>query len=213
MEYPSPRVDRTLSYSWIQYYTLDSPQQAYAALGCMWDKVPVLIRKSQAVKDVGGLTFDTLGVLAGTGEVDVLCSDVKKHRFIEPDREKNDPRGPYYVREFETQVLKMPVKEFVQCSRSWRKQKLHLTVCLCACICLLMGMPDKGVCDAKYRFLLCAISRQKVVREAVMSLSSSIGNKVLWREWQSMCSAMSLIGRGCMDCCRPRDFIMHGRYF
>eukprot|EP00889_Picochlorum_renovo_P003396 jgi/Picre1/30426/NNA_005790.t1 len=69
MEYPSPRVDRALSYRWIQYYTLDSPQQAYAALGCMWDKVPVLIRKSQAVKGVGGLTFDTLGVLAGQGRL------------------------------------------------------------------------------------------------------------------------------------------------
>lgn len=189
MEYPSPRVDRALSYSWIQYYALDSPQQAYAALGCMWDKVPVLIRKSQAVKDVGGLTFDSLSVLAGAGEVDVLCSDAKKHRFIEPDREKNDPRGPYYVREFETQVLKMPVKEFVQCSRSWRKQKLHLTVCLCSCMCL-MGMPNEEMYAMKYRCRLCGIFRQKVGRETGMSLSFSINKRVLWREWQSTCSVM-----------------------
>jgi hypothetical protein len=131
---PHPRVDRQLVYSWVPYYTLgDSPQSVYGAMSTMWSSKPLLMKVKKGEKGifvVGELDFDRLSELSSKSNrqgIVVMCSDAKSHRFMEFDLKKNDARGPYYVREFETQMLSMnSVKDFVQCSRSWTKQKLFL---------------------------------------------------------------------------------------
>lgn len=124
---PKPRIDRALSYTWIKYFAFEeSPQQAYQALSYMWDKIPVLIQSSTMVSRESTMTFDRLCVYSSPEPVHVMCSDSKVHRFMSFDESKNDARGPYYVREFETQILNMTVKEFVESSRSWEKKKLYL---------------------------------------------------------------------------------------
>ena len=128
IEDPKPRVDPALPYTWVPYYNMNSsPQQVYGALSCVWEKSPCLMRSSPVWKSgTCGVSFDELVQMCGTGDVVVMCSDATKHRFMEFDLDKNKPAGPYYVREFETQMLSMPVREFVQCCRSWSKQKLFL---------------------------------------------------------------------------------------
>lgn len=116
-----------LSYSWIRYIAFeDSPQQAYEALSCMWDKIPFLMKSTTIVSREHAVDFDQLSRCASSEAVHVMCSDSKLHRFMRFDQSKNDARGPYHVREFETQVLDMSLAEFVQSSRSWTKKKLFL---------------------------------------------------------------------------------------
>ena len=65
----------------------------------------------------------------GSGGVVTMVCDEGLHRFMEFDLGKNDPKGPYYVREFETQMIGMAsVREFVQCARAWRKQRVFLSL-------------------------------------------------------------------------------------
>lgn len=129
---PKPRIDTSLAYSWVSYFAFeDSPRQAYEALSCMWDKVPLLLRSSTIVSKENTVTFDRLVELCAAASsskdtLEVMCSDSKNHQFMSYDVSKNDARGPYYVREFETQMLNMSMHDFVQCSRSWTKQKLYL---------------------------------------------------------------------------------------
>lgn len=122
-----------LSYSWIKYFAFeDSPQQAYEALSCMWNKVPVLITSSTMVSKEHAVSFDRLLEWSSSEALEVMCSDSKVHRFMSFDNGKNDARGPYYVREFETQILNMSAQEFVRSSRSWTKKKLFLRSRLCS---------------------------------------------------------------------------------
>ena len=59
-------------------------------------------------------------------EVEVLCSDKKRHRFIQCDDSKNLAVGPYFLREPETQRLKITVREFVQCAATWDARRVML---------------------------------------------------------------------------------------
>jgi hypothetical protein len=112
----------------------------YAALGTMWASCPLLLKKSPFLVNKGGVSFGVLGTCAGEGKVKLLCSDAKKHRFYEFDESKNDARGPYYVREYENRVVEMSMKEFVECSKSWTKQKLLLQVRTLICLPVQSGV-------------------------------------------------------------------------
>lgn len=131
IEDPKARFDSRFLTQWIAFVALDSPQQMYAALGRIWDNVPSLVKKSGWLKQQ--LAFDDLCEILRDDDEECLvwCSDAKRHRFMEYDHEKNNPIGPYYVREFETQKIPMCVKEFVACARKWTKQKLFLKVGCC----------------------------------------------------------------------------------
>jgi len=114
----------------------------YNALDQMWNNTPFVLKKSPFVTSF--CTFDELAEVAGDEAVPIFCSDAKTHRFMEFDSQKNHIASPYRVREFETQIVRLNVKEFVDCSRAWTKQKLFLKVCIVYCCLLdLIFMPGK----------------------------------------------------------------------
>ena len=63
-------------------------------------------------------------------EIEVFCSEARHHRFLECDLSKNIDAGPYFIREPETQLLKLSPRSFVKCSREWKSRKLMIKVCI-----------------------------------------------------------------------------------
>jgi hypothetical protein len=125
---------------WADYITLDTPQSVYRALNAVWDHRPVLLRGSPLVAGLAGkLGFRALAQ-AGSDwaavqppgsdgcRVEVLCSDAKRHRFVECDDAKNFAAAAYRVRSPETQRLRMGLVEFVQCAQSWDTRRVMLKV-------------------------------------------------------------------------------------
>lgn len=67
--------------------------------------------------------------VAGTSDVyDVLCSEAQKNRFFEFDNEKNIYGTGYYVREPETERIKMNYCDFVESSHAWKTRTLLFSV-------------------------------------------------------------------------------------
>jgi len=136
---PVARVDQRLSYEWVRYVRFgSSPQEAYSALSTMWASEPVLMQAGKQQQsafvsclmdfDAFAARVDEASTSASTS-LAAMVSDAKLHRFMEFDLGKNDAKGPYHVREFETQLIGMgSVREFVQCARSWEKRKVFLAL-------------------------------------------------------------------------------------
>ena len=131
---PAPRIDQRLSYSFVKYVRFGaSPQEVYAGLSTMWSSLPVLLQGGHAsVFSSSCVDFDAVAEFVDSRRkagVVTMVSDAKLHRFMEFDLSKNDAKGPYHVREFETQMIAMgSVREFVQCARSWQKQRVFLVL-------------------------------------------------------------------------------------
>ena len=135
---PPPRHDAsTIATTWAPYIQMDTPQNIYKALNTMYDHKPVLLRGTPLVEravhewSFGGMAAAAPAPTPTAGprtedEVQVQCSDRKKHRFYECDDSKNIPAGPYYLREPETQRLMMTVPEFVQCAATWENKRVML---------------------------------------------------------------------------------------
>ena len=140
---PVARVDQRLSYEWVRYVRFgSSPQEAYSALSTMWASEPVLMQAGKQHQsafvsclmdfDAVAARVDEASTSTSTStstSLAAMVSDAKLHRFMEFDLGKNDAKGPYHVREFETQLIGMgSVREFVQCARSWEKRKVFLAL-------------------------------------------------------------------------------------
>jgi Cupin-like domain len=127
--------------TWVPYVSLDSPQNTYIALNMIYEHAPVLLRGTPLVSQaVTSWNFEVMATAAPqpptTGpqsedEVEILCSDRPRNRFIERDSSKNLAAGPYYLREPETQQLKMTVKEFVQCAARWEARQVMFKGTIC----------------------------------------------------------------------------------
>ncbi len=127
--------------TWVPYISLDSPQNIYTALNLMYEHTPLLLRGTPLVSQaVPSWDFEAMAVAApqppATGprpddEVEILCSERRRNQFIEHDASKNLASGPYYLREPETQRLKMTVKEFVQCAATWEARQVMLKCTIC----------------------------------------------------------------------------------
>lgn len=133
---PPPRYNPSLVDKWVPYIPMDSPQNTYKALNEIYNRLPVLLRGTPLVAQaVSKWSFDAMAAAAPQpppsgprpqDEVQVRCSDRRRHRFIECDDLKNLAVGPYYLREPETQRLKMTVREFVQCAATWDARRVML---------------------------------------------------------------------------------------
>ena len=127
--------------SWVPYIVLDSPQNTYVALNMVYEHSPVLLRGTSLIsKAVAKWNFEAMAAAAPQpptagpqpeDEVEVLCSNGLRRRFIEFDSSKNLATSPYYLREPETQQLRMTVKEFVQCAASWQTRHIMLKATIC----------------------------------------------------------------------------------
>jgi len=138
---PAPRYNPTLVDTWVPYIVLDSPQNTYNALNMIYEHAPVLLRGTTLVSQaISSWNFEVMAAAApqpattgpqSENEVEVLCSDRRRNRIIEHDALKNLVAGPYYLREPETQRLKMAVEEFVQCAASWEARQVMLKGTIC----------------------------------------------------------------------------------
>ncbi len=107
----------------------------------MYEHSPVLLRGTPLVsRAVSSWNFEAMAAAAPQpptsgprpeDEVEVLCSDKRRNRFVEHDASKNLAAGPYYLREPETQRLKMTVKEFVQCAAKWEARQVMFKGTIC----------------------------------------------------------------------------------
>lgn len=125
---PKPRFHPSLDGGWLEYLKLDSPQSVYSAHKAVWAGRPVVLQKAPLISLTTSCGFEQLRTLKTMENIQVMCSEPKRNRFIKADPIKNIYGSMYHVREPETRLLAMTISELIDCASTWTQRRVYASI-------------------------------------------------------------------------------------